>query len=162
MTPDSILVAGLTADYTAECLDIVRQFDRSNVDPATVARKRDAFTHRMTVMFLQGIVAMEPPSDDAQERTMLQIAMAQVADMPVFHYSGKRHMLWSSGAAADVKTSVAGMATVVPVAEARPQPPASPASEDAAVFWSGWPLRTLTSSDEVPTPSDSEFPDGWR
>ena len=96
MTPDSILVAGLTADYTAECLDIVRQFDRSNVDPATVARKRDDFKHRMTVMFLQGIVAMEPPSDDAQERTMLQIAMAQVADMPVFHYNGKRMEQWSS------------------------------------------------------------------
>lgn len=33
MTLGSIVVAGWTADYTAECLDIVRQFDRSNVDP---------------------------------------------------------------------------------------------------------------------------------
>ena len=47
ITPDSIVVAGLTADYTAECLDFVRQFDRSNVDPATLARMRDAFKERM-------------------------------------------------------------------------------------------------------------------
>ena len=51
ITPDSIVVAGLTADYTAECLDFVRQFDRSNVDPATLARMRDAFKERMEALF---------------------------------------------------------------------------------------------------------------
>ena len=113
MTPESIVVAGLTADYTSECLDMVRQFDRSNVDPATLARKRDAFKHRMTVMFLQGCIALDSPPDDVQERTMLQIVMTQVADMPVFYYNEKRHMLWSSRSAADLKTSMAGMAIVV-------------------------------------------------
>ena len=84
MNPDSIVVVGLTADYTAACLDFVRKFDRSNVDLATIARTRDAFKKRLTALFLQGFAAMEPSADDAQERTMLQIVMAQVADMPVF------------------------------------------------------------------------------
>ena len=113
MTPDSIVVAGLTADYTAECLDFVRQFDRSNVDPATLARMRDEFKERTTALFLQGYAAMEPPEDASVERTYLQIAMAQVWDMPVFHYQDKSHTLWSSGAAAQVKTSYARMASVV-------------------------------------------------
>ena len=113
ITPDSIVVSGLTADYTAECLDFVRKFDRSNVDPATIVRKRETFKQRMIALFLQGFAAMEPPNEDAQDRTMLQIVMAQVADMPVFHYNDKRHMLWSSGAAAQVKSSCARMATVV-------------------------------------------------
>jgi hypothetical protein len=113
MTPDSIVVAGLTADYTAECLDFVRHFDRSNVDPATIASVRDAFKERMSALFLQGFAALEPPEDTSKERTMLQIAMAQVADMPVFHYNEKRHVLWSAGAAAQVKTTVARMASVV-------------------------------------------------
>ena len=47
------------------------------------------------------------------DRTYLQIAMAQVNDMPVFHYQDKTHTLWSSGAAAQVKHSVARMAQVV-------------------------------------------------
>ena len=112
MTPDSIVVAGLTADYTAECLDFVRQFDRSNVDPATLARQRDAFKERMNALFLQGFAALEP-AENATDRTMLQIAMAQVDDEPVFHYNDKKHVLWCSGAAAKVKTSVARMANVV-------------------------------------------------
>ena len=44
---------------------------------------------------------------------MLQIAMQQVADMHVFYYNDKRHVLWSAGAAAKVKTSMARMAGVV-------------------------------------------------
>jgi len=84
MTPDSIVVAGLTADYTAECLDFVRQFDRSNVDPATIVSKRDAFQERMTALFMQGYAAIEPPEDTSHERTYLQIAMAEVAEMPIF------------------------------------------------------------------------------
>ena len=47
-------------------------------------------------------------------------------------------------------------------AEPHPQPPTSSANEDETVFWYGRPLRALPSSDAVPTPSDSEFPDGWR
>ena len=46
-------------------------------------------------------------------RGSLQIAMAQVGDMPVFHYQDKTHTLWSSGAAAKVKNSYARMASVV-------------------------------------------------
>ena len=71
ITPDSIVVAGLTADYTAECLDFVRQFDRSNVDPATLARMRDAFKERMEALFLQGYAAMEPPEDASVDRCRL-------------------------------------------------------------------------------------------
>lgn len=113
MTPESIVVAGLTADYTAECLDFVRRFDRSNVDPATMARARDDFNERMTALFLNGYAALQPPEGETQDRTMLQIAMQQVADMLVFYYNDKRHVLWSAGAAAKVKTSMARMAGVV-------------------------------------------------
>ena len=113
MTPESIVIAGLTADYTAECLDFVRAFDRTNVDPATIASVRDAFVERMQALFLQGFAALEPPEDAQGDRTMLQICMAQVADMPVFHYNDKRHCLWSSGAAAQVKELMARMAAVV-------------------------------------------------
>ena len=113
ITPDSIVVAGLTAGYTADCLDFVRQFDRSNVDPATLARMRDAFKERMDALFLHGYAAMEPPEDASVDRTYLQIAMAQVGDMPVFHYQDKTHTLWSSGVAAKVKHSYARMASVV-------------------------------------------------
>ena len=113
MTPESIVLAGLTADYTAECLDFVRAFDRTNVDPAVIASVRDSFVERMQALFMQGFAALEPPEDAHGDRTMLQICMAQVADMPVFHYNDKRHCLWSHGAAAQVKDLMARMATVV-------------------------------------------------
>ena len=113
MTPESIVLAGLTADYTAECLDFVRAFDRMNVDPAVIASVRDSFVERMQALFMQGFAALEPPEDAHGDRTMLQICMAQVADMPVFHYNDKRHCLWSHGAAAQVKDLMARMATVV-------------------------------------------------
>ena len=74
---------------------------------------RDAFKERMDALFLQGYAAMEPPEDASVDSTYLQIAMAQVGDMPVFHYQDKTHTLWSSGAAAKVKNSYARMASVV-------------------------------------------------
>ena len=113
MTPSSIVIAGLTADYTAECLDFVRAFDQANIDPARIAGMRDYWSNRMQALFLNGYAALEPAPDAGTDRTYLQICMAQVVDMPVFHYNDKRHCLWSHGAAAQVKESMAHMAAVV-------------------------------------------------
>ena len=33
LTPDCIVAVGLAADYTAECLECVRWFDRTNAAP---------------------------------------------------------------------------------------------------------------------------------
>ena len=33
MTPDGMAAAGLTADYTAACLDVDHRFDRTSVGP---------------------------------------------------------------------------------------------------------------------------------
>ena len=112
MTPESIVIAGLTADYSAECLDFVRAFDCNNVDPARVVHLRNVFLQRMRCLFLQGFAALEPSGPD-HDKTILQVAMAQVADMPVFNYNGKRHVLWSKGAATHVETNMAHMAGVV-------------------------------------------------
>ena len=74
---------------------------------------RDSFVQRMQALFLQGFAALEPPEDDCADRTMLQICMEQVADMPLFHYNDKRHCLWSRGAPAEVKALMVRMAAVV-------------------------------------------------
>ena len=113
MTPESVVIAGLTADYAAESLDFTRAFDRSDIDPASVAFTRNAFVDRMQALFLQGLAALEPPGDPLADRTMLQIAMEQVAACNVFHFNDKKHCLWSAGASAKVKDSMAHMAAIV-------------------------------------------------
>ena len=113
MTPESVVIAGLTADYAAESLDFTRAFDRSDIDPASVAFTRNAFVDRMQALFLQGLAALEPPDDPLADRTMLQIAMEQVAACNVFHFNDKKHCLWSAGASAKVKDSMAHMAAIV-------------------------------------------------
>ena len=112
MTPESIVVAGLTADYTADCVDFVRYFDRHNVDPASVLQRRDRFLHRMRVMFLEGFIVMDIPQEP-RAMTMVQAAMEQVLDRPVFHYGDRRHLLWCDGAAVKVEELMQRMHTVV-------------------------------------------------
>ena len=86
------MVVGLAADYTAERFDFVRQLCRPNVGLAIRTRTRD--TLRAYDSF---VLAMEPPEGASQERTMLQIGMAQAQGMPLFCYNDKRRVLRSSG-----------------------------------------------------------------
>ncbi len=115
MTPESIVVAGLTADYGSECMAFIRFFDKANRDPAVILRKRDEFIARMRVLFLEGFAAMEVPEEPAARAnmTMLQACMAQVLDKPVFHYNNKRHVLWSQGASANVAGIMGRMHKIV-------------------------------------------------
>ncbi len=111
--PESIVTAGLTADYTAECLDFIRKFE-NDPDPALSLQKKAAFQHRMRKLFLQGCVALEPDvACDPAEMTMLQSVMKQVEDQPIIYCNGRRVMLWSSGASAKVQETMARMHTVV-------------------------------------------------
>jgi len=112
MTPESIVIAGLTADYMAEMLDFVRHFDRANVDPATIIPERDAFVRRMRALFLEGFAALEA-DPNAEDQTYLQIVLAQVEHAPAFHYNDKRHLLWKTDCRKLVKDIVSRIATIV-------------------------------------------------
>jgi hypothetical protein len=111
MTPEAIVVAGLTADYSSECLDFIRRFD-ADYDPALVLRYKNDFIARMRTLFFEGwaVVKSDTPVIGV---TAVEAAMEQVADCPVFYYGHKRHVLWSSGAASQVKESMHRLQEVV-------------------------------------------------
>ena len=46
MTPDFLVTAGLTADYTAECIDFLRIFDQEDHDPGRSRAQKVAFQQR--------------------------------------------------------------------------------------------------------------------
>ena len=60
MTPEFFVKADLTADYTAECMDLLRIFDQSDHDPALTRAQKVRFQDSMAD-FLQGGALVPSP-----------------------------------------------------------------------------------------------------
>jgi hypothetical protein len=114
MTPEFIVTAGLTADYTAECIDFLRMVDDADHDPARTRAQKFTFQERMRKLFLQGWILVPTPNEAPEgASTLTGIVLSQVDDDPVFHYGNKTKCLWYRGALAKVEEVMKRMHVVV-------------------------------------------------
>ena len=114
MTPEFLVTAGLTADYTAECIDFLRIFDVEDHDPGRTRAQKVAFHQRMTKLFLKGWVLVPTPAEAPEgASTLTGVVLSQVEDEPVFLYGNKTKRLWYRGAKAEVSKVMERMHVVV-------------------------------------------------
>lgn len=92
MTEESLMSAGVTADYAEECTDFIRKFDVTDHDPAITARQRRSFLQRMRVLFLQGHIVTPAPTG----MTLTAIVLDQCREARAIPYGdGRLKMLWT-------------------------------------------------------------------
>jgi len=105
--PRHVMTAGLSASYSEECLRFVRIFDVDDHDPAGTIREKNEFTRRMTTLFLDGHIVVDPDhasatmSDPAgvgggvsesRSLTCFSMVWQQAKDTPTVHY-GDGHVV---------------------------------------------------------------------
>ena len=102
--PRYVLTAGLAATYSEECIRFVRLFDVDDHDPALTVREKNDFVQRMTTLFLEGHVFVDPehPSatiagpnvddgvSESRGLTCLSMIWQQAKDTPTIYY-GEGH-----------------------------------------------------------------------
>ena len=77
--------AGLAASYSEECIRFVRLFDVNDHDPALTMREKNDFTRRMTTLFLEGHIRVDPAHSQA---TIVGPDVADaVSESPALHAS---------------------------------------------------------------------------
>ena len=98
--PRHVLTAGLAATYSEECIRFVRVFDVDDHDPARTVREKNDFARRMTTLFLDGHVFVDPqhPSaaivgpnvddgvSESRGLTCLSMIWQQAKDTPTIYY----------------------------------------------------------------------------
>jgi hypothetical protein len=93
------MTAGLAASYSEECIRFVRLFDVDDHDPALTIRQKNDFTRRMTTLFLEGHIFVDPgnPSatigadvadgvSESRGLTCLSMIWQQAKDTPTVYY----------------------------------------------------------------------------
>ena len=118
MTPSHITIAGLFADYTSECLDFVRLFDKHFHDIANTHREVLAFKARMRTLFREAHVFLETPQG-ARGQTCTSIAITQAMEFGRVYYGDRDMELWPPGAKAHASEALGQLHEVVDVAAAR-------------------------------------------
>ena len=99
--PRHVLTAGLSASYSEECIRFVRTFDVDDHDPAGTIREKKQFIERMTKLFLDGHIMVDPESPSAtlagpqpagngvaesRSITCLSMIWQQAKDTPTIYY----------------------------------------------------------------------------
>ncbi|MCP4241520.1 MAG: hypothetical protein GY772_13245, partial [bacterium] len=101
MNGADIVRAGLVADYSAECVDFLRQFDVPDHDPATSVRQKNAFAKRMKLLFCEGRVLAEGTVD-----TCTSIAVSQIARPLTLYYQSHVKVISMHGATQAAKDAL--------------------------------------------------------
>ena len=60
MTPDDCFTTGAAGDYGEACLEFLRIFDVSDMDPARLLPEISIFKRALYVLFVEGYVLCEP------------------------------------------------------------------------------------------------------
>ncbi len=116
ITPEALLTSGLTADYSAECLNFVRRFEPASYDPARIARDTEVLLQRMQALFLDAHILVDP---GAGMKTCTQIVLEQAYAAPPLYYGDRCKQLWHRRGAAKGKEVMASMQAVVSAMLAR-------------------------------------------
>ena len=93
MTPDDCFTAGVAGDYGEVCLEFLRIFDVSDMDPARLLPDISDFKRALCVLFVEGYVLCEdeePCVDAAAKKTttLAKIALETVENPLVLKCSG--------------------------------------------------------------------------
>jgi hypothetical protein len=118
MTPERITIAGLFADYTAECLAFVRIFDTAYHDVAQTQRQALAFRKRLRSLFYEGHIFDAVPAGVSGE-TCTAIAIGQAKEFGRMYYGDRVLELWPRGARSGADRALARLQEVVDAVDAR-------------------------------------------
>ena len=126
MTEESLMSAGLAADYAEECTDFIRKFDVTDHDPGITARQRRAFMKRMRTLFLQGHILTPPPTG----MTLTAIVLEQGREARAIPYGdGRLKMLWTPASPKQLEACMKSVHLVVETMLERVRHPSN------AVLW---------------------------
>ena len=80
MTPEDCFTAGVAGDYGEVCLEFLRVFDVSDMDPARLMPEISDFKRALHAFFVEGYLLCEPDPAcvDAAGKTLAQIALEAV------------------------------------------------------------------------------------
>ncbi|CAE7340466.1 unnamed protein product, partial [Symbiodinium microadriaticum] len=121
---ESILLAGLSADFGAEILKFVRRWDGRDPDIASTLRHRDDFVARMRALFSEGRVLLDAASAgamDEDEETFTVRGLRTAMSAAPIQYGEKLHSLWTATEKSKCTEVMQGMQTVVDATVARVQ-----------------------------------------
>jgi hypothetical protein len=134
MVPEELVALGLTADYTQETLEFLRQFDTDDHDPATTAILVRQFVRRLRLLFVDGHILVDQVANVAHSAnaahscaassaarciTATQMVMDQILDEEPIFYGKKLFLLHSRATPQQVKRVLHDMQDVVAAATDR-------------------------------------------
>ena len=115
MTAEQVVLAGLSADFSAEVLRFVRQHDVRNHDIANTGWEKSSFKTRIKQLFVDSMIfkgdassAKEPFS----EQTFTEMAIRNAKSAGSLAFGGHVHTIWGPMAGEECKSIVASMKSV--------------------------------------------------
>jgi len=98
--PRHVLTAGLSASYSEECIRLVRIFDVNDHDPAATSREKHEFARRMSTLFFDGHIFVDPKDlaatvssggssagvSESRSLTCLSMVLQQAKATPTIYY----------------------------------------------------------------------------
>jgi hypothetical protein len=96
MTPMHFLLAGLSADYSYECMQFLRGFDAADPDPAACHHMLETFFGRMRNLFHQAHILEEVPGGKLEDQTFTFLAIKNAREAPPITVGDRQFTLWPS------------------------------------------------------------------
>lgn len=159
MTAQDLLETGLAGDFAELAMETLREFDRSDRDPATSTTVLADFQDKARRLFVDGYILMEP--DDPRLQTLTQIVLDQCSGCAEVRYGDRAKVIWTKTTKAECQQTLKEIGTIVEDMLGRINADFSPTDlymQMEAMDLRAWASATSPGTGSVPASSRDKEP----